>query len=106
VVRYRAGQAGGIRATRESRIDAGLLPALRAAGPVAGLWPDRPRRGNGAAGGSGHIQDGAIVATPVPTNTSGDFASLGGTDGYVELSRVQSEFPAGSVVPLHRWNQP
>jgi molybdopterin molybdotransferase len=51
-------------------------------------------------------QDGAIVATPVPTNTSGDFASLGGTDGYVELSRVQSEFPAGSVVPLHRWNQP
>ena len=47
--------------------------------------------------------DGIVVATPVPTNTSGDFAALSGTDGYVELAKAQERFPAGSVVPLHRW---
>ena len=46
---------------------------------------------------------GQVLALPVPTNTSGDFASLAGTDGYVELARGQSEFPAGTAVPLHRW---
>ena len=37
------------------------------------------------------------------TNTSGDFASLSGTDAYVELALEQTEFKAGAVVPLHRW---
>jgi len=46
---------------------------------------------------------GRLVATPVATNTSGDFAALGGTDGYVELPKDQSEFAAGSAWPLHRW---
>ena len=46
---------------------------------------------------------GQVLALPVPTNTSGDFASLAGTDGYVELALGQTDFPAGSVVPLHRW---
>jgi molybdopterin molybdotransferase len=50
--------------------------------------------------------DGSLRAKPVPTNTSGDFTSLGGTDGYVELAREQSYFPQGSPVPLHRWNAP
>ncbi|MDH4107723.1 MAG: molybdopterin molybdotransferase MoeA [Gammaproteobacteria bacterium] len=50
--------------------------------------------------------DGRLRARPVPTNTSGDFTSLGGTDGYVELALEQSEFPAGSAVPLHRWDAP
>jgi molybdopterin molybdotransferase len=50
--------------------------------------------------------DGRVLATPVPTNTSGDFASLSGTDGYVELELEQDEFPAGSAVPLHRWVSP
>lgn len=49
------------------------------------------------------LDDGSIRATPVPTNTSGDFASLSGTDGYVELQKDVSVFPAGSVVPLHLW---
>lgn len=43
------------------------------------------------------------LALPVKTNTSGDFASLSATDGYVELAKDQSEFPAGSPVVLHRW---
>ncbi len=50
--------------------------------------------------------DGRVLAQPVPTNTSGDFTSLSGTDGYVELNRETNEFPANSPVPLHRWNTP
>jgi molybdopterin molybdotransferase len=50
--------------------------------------------------------DGTLRARPVPTNTSGDFTALGGTDGYVELAREQSFFSHGSPVPLHRWNAP
>jgi len=46
---------------------------------------------------------GQTLALPVKTNTSGDFASLSATDGYVELARDRSEFPAGSPVVLHRW---
>jgi molybdopterin molybdotransferase len=46
---------------------------------------------------------GQTLAMPVQTNTSGDFASLSGTDGYVELAKDQSDFPAGSAVFLHRW---
>jgi molybdopterin molybdotransferase len=46
---------------------------------------------------------GRLIATPVATNTSGDFAALGATDGYVELPKDQSEFAAGSAWPLHRW---
>jgi len=50
--------------------------------------------------------DGRVLATPVPTNTSGDFASLSATDGYVELALERNEFPAGTAVPLHRWINP
>jgi molybdopterin molybdotransferase len=50
--------------------------------------------------------DGLEIASPVATNTSGDFAALSGTDGYVELERDVTEFDAGLVVPLHRWNAP
>jgi molybdopterin molybdotransferase len=50
--------------------------------------------------------DGVQLATPVSTNTSGDFAALSGTDGYIELDREISEFRAGSIVPLHRWDKP
>ncbi len=46
---------------------------------------------------------GQVLALPVVTNTSGDFASLAGTDGYVEIAPGQTDFPAGSTVPLHRW---
>ena len=46
---------------------------------------------------------GQALAIPVHTNTSGDFAALHGTDGYVELALEQSLFRAGTTVPLHRW---
>jgi molybdopterin molybdotransferase len=44
-----------------------------------------------------------LLAVPTPTNTSGDFAALSGTDGYVTLNRSQTEFDSGSVVPFVRW---
>ena len=46
---------------------------------------------------------GGLLAMPVHTNTSGDFASLSGTDGYVELPLEQNHFPAGTSARLHRW---
>lgn len=46
---------------------------------------------------------GQVLAMPVKTNTSGDFASLSQTDGYVELGKEQTDFAAGSPVFLHRW---
>ncbi len=50
--------------------------------------------------------EGKVMAQPVPTNTSGDFASLSGTDGYVELHRDTNDFPEDTAVPLHRWSTP
>ncbi len=46
---------------------------------------------------------GQTLAMPVKTNTSGDFAALSGTDGYVELAREQTHFPAGTSVIVKRW---
>ncbi len=46
---------------------------------------------------------GQLLALPAPTNTSGDFASLTGTDGFIELAAERTDFPAGTVAPLHRW---
>ena len=46
---------------------------------------------------------GQTLAMPVHTNTSGDFASLTGTAGYVELALEETTFPAGSGARLHRW---
>ena len=46
---------------------------------------------------------GGLLAMPVHTNTSGDFASLSGTDGYVELPLEESLFAAGTAARLHRW---
>lgn len=46
---------------------------------------------------------GQTLAMPVQTNTSGDFAALSGTAGYVELALATNTFPAGTGVQLHRW---
>jgi len=44
-----------------------------------------------------------LIATPDPSNTSGDFAGLVGTDGFVELPAEPSEFPAGTLAPFRAW---
>ena len=46
---------------------------------------------------------GQVLAVPVKTNTSGDFAALSATDACVELPLEDTEFPAGTAVRLHRW---
>ena len=46
---------------------------------------------------------GELRATPDPANTSGDFAGLVGTDGFVELPVGPGEFSAGTVVPFWPW---
>ena len=46
---------------------------------------------------------GQVLAMPVQTNTSGDFAALSGTAGYVELASGATTFAAGTGVQLHRW---
>ena len=46
---------------------------------------------------------GQLLAMPVKTNTSGDFAALSGSDGYVELPLEESLFKAGRAVALRRW---
>jgi molybdopterin molybdotransferase len=43
------------------------------------------------------------IAMPMPTRGSGDFISLLGTHGFVELPPGPAEFPAGYVAPLYVW---
>lgn len=42
-------------------------------------------------------------AHPRPTNGSGDFISLAGTDGFVELPPGPSTWPHGFVATVYRW---
>ncbi|MCX6951710.1 MAG: molybdopterin molybdotransferase MoeA [Verrucomicrobia bacterium] len=44
-----------------------------------------------------------LLATPDPSNTSGDFAGLVGTDGFVELLTGPAEFAAGTLAPFYPW---
>lgn len=46
---------------------------------------------------------GEWLAQPDPSNTSGDFAGLIGTDGIVELAAEPTSFLAGSIVPFYPW---
>ncbi len=46
---------------------------------------------------------GRAWAHPRPTNGSGDFTSLAGTDGFVELPPGPNTYPKGFVTRLHRW---
>ncbi len=46
---------------------------------------------------------GRAWAQPRPTNGSGDFTSLAGTDGFVELPAGPNTYPKGFVTRLHRW---
>ena len=50
-----------------------------------------------------YTTDGQCVAKPKPTNTSGDFIALGGTDGFVELPRGAVDFPAGYPARYFPW---
>jgi molybdopterin molybdotransferase len=44
-----------------------------------------------------------LLATPGGVGTSGDFAGLVDTDGFVELPAGEEDFPAGYVAPYRSW---
>ncbi len=46
---------------------------------------------------------GRSWAMPAPTNGSGDFTALAGTDGFVELPPGPNTYPKGFVTRMHRW---
>src|SRR3984893_307113 len=50
-----------------------------------------------------HDAWGQPWANPRPTNGSGDFLSLAGTDGFVELPPGPNTYPQGFVASLYRW---
>ena len=89
-----------------------VVPAFRHA---AGLPPAPPERVKLTADQAGSerltyflpvavrwSENGEALAEPRPTNTSGDFISLAGTDGFVELPKGALH-RAGTVARLFRW---
>jgi molybdopterin molybdotransferase len=48
-------------------------------------------------------ESGRPWAAPRPTNGSGDFTALAGSDGFVELPPGPNTYPKGFVTRLHRW---
>jgi molybdopterin molybdotransferase len=77
----------------ENRLAALTVPVSFRA-PLAYLLPVKIRSG----------ARGELLAEPMATNTSGDFAGLLGTDGFVELPADQNEFEAGYVAPFWAWS--
>jgi molybdopterin molybdotransferase len=90
-----------------------VLPALRAA---AGAPPAAAERVRLAAAATPSPEltyflpvclrwtdDGVALAEPRPTNTSGDYAALAGTVGFVEHPAAGAPNAAGTAVRLFRW---
>ena len=94
-----------------------VLPALRAAmGQAPGKGLDEPRRV--ALGSPFEVKAplafylpvklenddwGRTSAGPKPTNGSGDFTALAGTDGFVELPPGPNTYPKGFVARFFNW---
>ncbi|HEY9133323.1 MAG TPA: molybdopterin molybdotransferase MoeA [Dyella sp.] len=91
-----------------------VIPALRAA---SGITPARPRPIALASPlttsasltcfipvALAYGDDGLVFAHPVPSATSGDFASLVRTDGMIELPPSAASFPPGHVAPFRPWS--
>lgn len=72
---------------------AALTHAVRLAPNLAGFVPVRITQG----------PHGEQLARPAPLNTSGDFAGLTATDGFVELPAGREEIAAGAVVEFWPW---
>jgi molybdopterin molybdotransferase len=90
-----------------------LLPALRHASGLAAAAPELVRLTLPVEASPmltlftpvtvSSAENGALLATPHATNTSGDFVTLAGTHGFVELAARSGEHPAGTVARLFRW---
>lgn len=53
---------------------------------------------------AGQNASAQLTVVPVANNGSGDFASLQGTDGFVEFNEYQSVYPVGSILPFYSWH--
>ena len=51
-----------------------------------------------------HDDWGRAWAMPAPTNGSGDFSALAGTDGFIELPPGPNTYAKGFVARLYRWS--
>jgi molybdopterin molybdotransferase len=90
-----------------------VVPALAAMGgtsaravehvPLGGEFNVRPALWFFLPVTLGHGATHGTVALPRPTRGSGDFVSLLGTDGFVELPPGPATWPAGHLAPLYRW---
>lgn len=90
-----------------------LLPALRQASGLAADLPElveltAPIEGSPTLALFTPVtlsssERGTLLATPHATNTSGDFVTLAGTDGFVQLAARNGTYPAGTVARLFRW---
>jgi molybdopterin molybdotransferase len=85
------GQASGVGRTEPRRVS--LTETVRFKPKLANFLPVKLSSGSAAE----------LRAAPQAGNTSGDFAGLLGTDGFVELDAEPIEVPAGTVVPFWAW---
>ena len=70
-----------------------LAEPFRVRPPLAMLLPVRIESGPARA----------PEAVPCPTRGSGDFVSLVGSDGFIELPAGPADYPAGTLCPFRRW---
>jgi molybdopterin molybdotransferase len=90
-----------------------LLPALAQASGIAPAEPRivalaspvvvQPDRANFVPVRLTQEAAGGWRAAPARGNTSGDFAGLVGTDGFVELPAGRGDIPAGYIAPFWAW---
>ena len=80
-------------APRPARIPVSLAREFDFPAPLACFLPVALR----------YDRDGKAWAEPRPTGGSGDFISLAGTDGFVELPQGPAAHPAGLAVPFQSW---
>jgi molybdopterin molybdotransferase len=89
-----------------------VLPAMRHAAGLAPTAPEWVQLADGVSAPKGMTYflpvalrwstNGIELAEPRPTNTSGDFVSLAGTDGFVELGHDRA-YRTGDAARLFRW---
>ena len=81
---------------------AGITPPQRFA-KLASDWDFKPPLTAFVPAKIRASRDGELLATPLATNTSGDFAALGNSDGFLELPAQQKSFAAGEAFPWYGW---
>lgn len=84
-------EAAGLGAKPPLRVR--LQESLRFEPPLTWFVPVRTRADT----------SGQLWGAPTVTNTSGDFASLVGTNGFIELPETEAEFGRGTVAPFYSW---